>query len=87
MPPIVCVMLLSISTKLSLVPPPWLEFTTSDPSRSATRVSPPGTTWTPFAPLRTNGRKSTWRGDSPLSASVGTVDSASVGWAKATWRG
>ncbi len=29
--------------QVSLVPPPWLEFTTSEPSFSATRVSPPGT--------------------------------------------
>src|SRR3546814_3620755 len=34
----------SSSTQVSLVPPPWLELTTSEPSRSATRVSPPGTT-------------------------------------------
>ena len=27
---------------MSFVPPPWLEFTTSEPSFSATRVSPPG---------------------------------------------
>jgi hypothetical protein len=45
-----------------LVPPPWLEFTTSDPSRSATRVSPPGTMLTPLVPVRQKGRKSTWRG-------------------------
>ena len=31
------------STQVSLVPPPWLEFTTSEPCFSATRVSPPGT--------------------------------------------
>ena len=31
------------STHVSLVPPPCDEFTTSEPSRSATRVSPPGT--------------------------------------------
>src|SRR4051794_33338665 len=30
------------STQVSLVPPPWLEFTTSEPCLSATRVSPPG---------------------------------------------
>ena len=66
---------------LSLVPPPWLELTTSEPSRSATRVSPPGTICTPFAPERMNGRKSTWRGATPFSVSVGTVESASVGCA------
>ena len=71
----------AISTKLSLVPPPWLEFTTSDPSRSATRVRPPGTTCTPREPVSTKGRKSTWRGATPASVSVGTVDKASVGCA------
>ena len=30
-------------TQVSLEPPPWLELTTSEPRRSATRVSPPGT--------------------------------------------
>ena len=33
----------SSSTQVSLVPPPWLELTTSEPASSATRVSPPGT--------------------------------------------
>ncbi len=32
----------SSSTQVSLVPPPWLEFTTSEPFFSATRVRPPG---------------------------------------------
>src|SRR5262249_45342046 len=30
-------------TQVSLVPPPWLELTTSEPFFSATRVRPPGT--------------------------------------------
>ena len=47
------------STQVSLLPPPCDEFTTSDPSRSAVRVSPPGTIRTRSAPLRTNGRRST----------------------------
>src|SRR5690606_15093460 len=64
-------------TRLSLVPPPWLELTTSEPLRSATRVSPPGTIRTPSAPVSTNGRKSTWRGAMPPSTSVGPVESAS----------
>ena len=34
---------LSASTQVSLTPPPCEEFTTSEPSLSATRVSPPGT--------------------------------------------
>ena len=33
-----------LRTQVSLLPPPWEELTTSDPSRSATRVRPPGTT-------------------------------------------
>ena len=33
----------SARTQVSLVPPPCDELTTSEPSRSATRVSPPGT--------------------------------------------
>ncbi len=32
----------SSSTQVSLVPPPWLELTTREPLRSATRVRPPG---------------------------------------------
>ncbi len=39
----------SSSTQVSLVPPPWLELTTSEPFFNATRVSPPGVmrTWSP----------------------------------------
>ena len=48
-----------------MVPPPWLEFTTSEPSFSATRVSPPGTMVTWLLPVSTNGRRSTWRGARP----------------------
>ena len=33
------------NTQVSLVPPPCDEFTTSEPSRSATRVRPPGIAW------------------------------------------
>ena len=32
-----------LSTQVSLLPPPWLELTTSEPRLSATRVRPPGT--------------------------------------------
>ena len=46
----------------SLQPPPWLEFTTRLPLRSATRQRPPGTTCCLSRPCRTNGRRSTWRG-------------------------
>src|SRR3569833_980961 len=69
------------STHVSLVPPPWLELTTSEPSLSATRVRPPGTMRTRSRPERTKRRKSTWRGATPLSSQVGQVDSASVGCA------
>ena len=68
------------STQVSLVPPPCDELTTSEPSRSATRVRPPGTRLT-VLPDSTYGRKSTWRGARPLSTNVGQVDSASVGCA------
>src|SRR5471032_2698712 len=69
------------NTHVSLVPPPWLELTTSEPALSATRVSPPGTMRTLSRPESTNGRKSTWRGATPASTQVGHVDKASVGWA------
>ncbi len=65
---------------MSLVPPPCDELTTSEPSRSATRVSPPGTRLT-VLPDSTYGRRSTWRGARPDSTNVGQVDSASVGCA------
>ena len=65
---------------MSLVPPPCDELTTSEPSFSATRVSPPGAICTSL-PERTNGRRSMWRGAMPLSTKVGQVESASVGWA------
>src|SRR3984957_12815304 len=71
----------SSTIQVSLVPPPWLELTTSDPSFSATRVRPPGTIRTPSAPDRTNGRRSTWRGDTPPSNEARQVDKASVAWA------
>src|SRR6266702_2256945 len=69
------------NTQVSFVPPPWLELTTRDPFFSATRVSPPGTMRTRSRPVRTNGRRSTWRGATPSSTQVGHVDSASVGCA------
>ncbi len=58
------------------MPPPWLEFTTSEPSLSATRVRPPGTMRIPSAPESTKGRRSTWRGATPEATKVGQVDSA-----------
>ena len=56
------------STQVSLLPPPCDEFTINEPSRSATRVSPPAST-RGLAPSSTNGRKSMCRGISfiPLS--------------------
>src|SRR6266851_9567680 len=70
----------SSNTQVSLVPPPWLELTTSEPSRRATRVRPPGTMWISL-PDSTKGRRSTWRGATPLSTKVGQVESDSVGCA------
>src|SRR6202012_5218987 len=67
--------------QVSLVPPPWLELTTSEPSFSATRVKPPGTMVVRLEPVSTKGRKSTWRGARPAAVQVGQVDSASVGCA------
>src|SRR6202021_2229551 len=49
------------NTHVSFEPPPCDEFTTSEPLRRATRVSPPGTIVI-FSPNRTYGRKSTCRG-------------------------
>src|SRR5579885_1412959 len=69
------------STHVYLVPPPWLELTTSEPLLSATRLRPPGTMRTRLRPVSTNGRRSTWRGATPSSTQVGQVESASVGWA------
>src|SRR5262249_5068798 len=69
------------STHVSLVPPPWLELTTSEPFFSATRVRPPGTMRVRSRPVSTNGRRSTWRGATPSSTQVGQVESASVGCA------
>src|SRR6516225_4373538 len=66
------------STQVSFVPPPWLELTTSDPAWSATRVRPPGTICT-ACPDSTKGRRSMWRGATPVSTKVGQVDSESVG--------
>jgi len=47
------------STQVSLDPPPWLELTTREPSTSATRVSPPGSTHTSLPSLTANGLRST----------------------------
>ncbi|KAI1691234.1 hypothetical protein DdX_22007 [Ditylenchus destructor] len=66
--------------QVSFVPPPCDELTTSEPSFSATRVSPPGTICT-SAPESTKGRRSMWRGAMPASTKVGEVDRLSVGWA------
>src|SRR5690606_14021407 len=70
----------SSTIQVSLVPPPWDELTTSEPSRNATRVSPPGTSRVSL-PLSTNGRRSMCRGAMPFSTKVGQVDRLSVGWA------
>src|SRR4029077_19626438 len=65
----------SCKIQVSLVPPPWLELTTSEPSFSATRVSPPGTMVVRSRPVSTNGLRSTWRGARPFSVQVGQVES------------
>ena len=64
---------------MSFDPPPWDEFTTREPLRNATRVNPPGSTQV-FAPVTANGRKSTWRGSTPPSTSVGETDKLMQGW-------
>ena len=61
-------------TQVSFEPPPWLEFTTSSPSGSATRVRPPGSTHTLLPSLTANGRRSTCRGAIRPPTSVGQVD-------------
>ena len=70
----------SASTQVSFEPPPWLELTTSEPRRSATRVRAPGVTTT-FSPERMKGRRSTWRGSIRPSTRQGAVESWMVGWA------
>src|SRR3546814_20790256 len=74
------------NTHVSFVPPPWLELTTSEPLRIATRVRPPGVILLPCGDISTKGRRSTWRGASPALVKNGTVASASVGCAS-TLRG
>ena len=63
-------------TQVSLEPPPCDELTTYDPRRSATRVSPPGSTQLPCLPVRMNGRRSIRRGSMRRSSGtqVGQVD-------------
>src|SRR5258706_1719885 len=65
---------------VSFVPPPCEEFTTSEPSRNATRVSPPGTIITSL-PDSTKGRKSMCPRATPCSTEIWQVESDSVGWA------
>jgi hypothetical protein len=71
-----------VNTQVSLVPPPWLELTTSEPSFSATRVSPPGTMRDAIAPgQHERPQIDMARRNAGFDAQVGQVDSASVGWA------
>ena len=65
-----------VSTQVSLEPPPWLELTIRLPSRSATRVSPPGSTRTCSPSLTANGRRSMCRGSSRSPTCAGDVDSS-----------
>ena len=60
----------SSSTQVSFEPPPCDELTIIEPSRSATRVSPPGTIRM-SSPNTANGRRSTWRGASAPSGARG----------------
>src|SRR5262249_19485722 len=48
----------SFKTQVSFVPPPWLELTTIEPLRSATRVRPPGKSHV-SSPVIAKGRRST----------------------------
>ena len=68
------------NTQVSLLPPPCEEFTTSDPFRSATRVSPPGTNVI-FSPIRMYGRRSICRDSTPPSIKQGAHESDNVGCA------
>ena len=70
-----------LSTQVSLLPPPWLLFTTISPLGRATRVRPPGSTQTSSPLFTANGRRSTCRGSSPEPIRVGTVESCTSGWA------
>ena len=73
---------------MSFEPPPCEELTIIEPSRSATRVSPPGTIRM-SSPNTANGRRSTWRAASvPSAAAVGTVDSRTSSCAiqRSGWR-
>ncbi len=72
---------ISSTTQVSLVPPPWLELTTSEPSFSATRVRPPGTTRMPSRPTARKAADRHGAARCLASNEVGQVDSASVGWA------
>ena len=69
------------STQVSLVPPPWLELTTSEPFFSATRVSPPGTMRIRRCPTARTGAGRHGAARCPSSTQVGQVESASVGCA------
>src|SRR5947209_19124017 len=64
---------------VSLLPPPCEEFTTREPCRSATRVSPPGTIVT-FSPYRMKGRKSMCRPCIDSSQKEGARDDGTTGW-------
>ena len=71
----------SSSTQVSFEPPPCEELTIIEPSRSATRVRPPGTMWM-SSPNTANGRRSTCRDASrPSSIAVGQVESCTSSWA------
>ena len=66
---------------MSLLPPPCDEFTTSEPLRSATRVSPPGTIVTLIAVEHVGPQVDVARLDRRLPTKQAARDSASVGCA------
>jgi len=71
-----------------LVPPPWLELTTSEPSFSATRVKPPGM-MVVLRPFVLSGRKTTIipGGLTRVALKEGSlvVNSSQGGGTKDTW--
>src|SRR6202023_697918 len=64
--------------QVSFEPPPCEEFTTSDPSVSATRVNAAAgtSTWSPQSSAY--GRRSTWRGAIPSAVTVGCAESVTT---------
>ena len=64
-----------------MVPPPCEEFTTNEPSLSATLVKPPGVILILLGDTKTKGLKSMCLELKPLLVKIGTVESSNVGCA------